>query len=244
MAEQAIALLAHGRTREAGALVAMLPPAAGGGLRAKAETKAFAPAASPIEQAHAIWGVLGDEPNTPKVSFPPPTPEHLDPELDAATRRQLSRGHAEALDWLHRGEPKRAVTALSALPSALLQHAGAPMGYLRGYLHYRAGQYDEAIDTLEATLQADPAFALEHPALYFFLARSHDALMHFDKAVRNAQVYIEAAPLWAGGADDEAQPEPPPNAAPISDEAGETLKQFHSDRAGAVAEASGHAQAP
>jgi hypothetical protein len=66
------------------------------------------------------------------------------------------------------------------------------MQYLRAYTLYRAGDFDLAIGDLEGLARSEPAFVLDRPELYFFLARSHGALQHFDKAVRSARVYVEA----------------------------------------------------
>jgi hypothetical protein len=68
------------------------------------------------------------------------------------------------------------------------------MRLLRGYVLYRSGEHDQVVGELEAIARSDPEFARSHPELYFFLGRAHDALTHFDKAVRSIRAYVEAQP--------------------------------------------------
>ena len=98
-------------------------------------------------------------------------------------------------------------------------------GYLRAYTLYKAGDYDQAIGDLEGLARGEPAFVLDHPELYFFLARAHDALQHFDKAVRSARVYVEAQ-MQALATDRDGEAEPSARDAPVSDAPGEAEKAW------------------
>jgi hypothetical protein len=102
------------------------------------------------------------------------------------------------------------------------------MRLLRGYVLYRAGDYDMAVGELEAVARTEPGFTLEHPELYFFLGRSHDALTHFDKAVRSARVYVEAQ-LATTPESRDLVAEPPADAAPITDLPGESDKRYRTE---------------
>jgi hypothetical protein len=87
------------------------------------------------------------------------------------------------VELLARGEPKRAHEAALALPDGLVQHAGTEARLLRAIAAYRAGELSSVITELESLLREQPAFPSEHPDALFYLARAHDAVQHFGKAV-------------------------------------------------------------
>jgi predicted membrane-bound spermidine synthase len=172
-AELALALLAHGRRHEASRML----------------DAAAALATTPrLVFARAMFEALGTAPDVdPRLREPP-----VDPAIGEQPNRRLLDGYAEVRDALAHGDAKRAKSAVEAIPSSLVRHAGPEMQYLRAYTLYRAGDFDLAIGDLEGLARSEPAFVLDRPELYFFLARSHGALQHFDKAVRSARVYVEA----------------------------------------------------
>ncbi|MGD8861728.1 MAG: fused MFS/spermidine synthase [Myxococcales bacterium] len=177
-AQQAMASLAHGRKRETRRL-----------LQRAGSLVSSGAAPEPVVRAREMWRVLGPKPRVPELRSEPPP---VDPELGPAGNARLRAGYDEIMDWMARGEPERAAAAFGDIPSALLRHAGAPMALLEGYVLLRAGRHEDAIDGLEELARRRPEVALAHPELYFYLARAHDALYHFDKAVRNARAYLEA----------------------------------------------------
>jgi hypothetical protein len=104
------------------------------------------------------------------------------------------------------------------------------MRFLRAYVLQRTGDHDSAVGELEALARTEPAFVLERPELYYHLGRAHDALLHFDKAVRSARAYVEA--VGRGGAPtDEPLPEPEAQGAPVSDAPGDSDKGWKAGRA-------------
>ena len=56
----------------------------------------------------------------------------------------------------------------------------------------RTGDPGSAVGEFELLARTEPAFAQERHELYYDLARAHDQLQHFDKAVRAARAYVEA----------------------------------------------------
>jgi hypothetical protein len=100
---------------------------------------------------------------------------------------------------------------------------------IEGYLRYKSGDPDGAIDVLEELVRSEEGFALDHPELHFFLARAHDSLLHFDKAVRNMRVYVAARAYPPARAEFEL-PEPDQATAPTSDMPGTSPKEFHATR--------------
>jgi len=207
-AELALAMLAHGRKREADELVR--------------RASASGPSASHALAAE-MTAALGASPREPALNIRPP---ESDPAISDRANARMRQGYVDVTDWLARGEPARAKQALEAIPSSLLRQFGSELRLLRAYVLYRAGEHDMAIGEFEAVARRDPDVVALHPELYFFLARSHDALQHFDKAVRSMRAYIDATRRPAATLLD-ATPEPPPSAAPTSDAPGTAPKAWH-----------------
>ena len=203
-AEQAMALLAHGRKREARRMI---------------ERAAQLGASPSLERARAMFEVLGGAAE-PELRVPPPRP---DERMAERSNQRLRDAHAEVMDWLGRGDHDRAADVMAALPSSLVKRASPQMRLLRAYLMHKVEENESAARELQALARKEPAFVLEHPEVYYFLARAHDALFHFDKAVRNARVYVDASAtlprVWAEG-----PPEPAAGSVPTTDAPGETLK--------------------
>jgi tetratricopeptide (TPR) repeat protein len=200
-----MALLAHGRKREAAAALARA---------------ADLPATAGLELARGVYERLAGTAAEPDLRLTPP---REDPAISARANQRIQQAFTEVSDRLARGQPERARAALEALPSSLVRHAGPQMRYLRAYVLQSCGAHDLAVGELEALARTEPAFVLDRPELYFFLGRSHDALFHFDKAVRAIRAYVETAQR-ARARSREALPEPPLPEAPVSDAPGESEK--------------------
>ena len=176
-AELAMALLAHGRKREAG--------------EALEHARRHGPSPT-LALASGMYLGLSAKPQEPALGVAAPEP---DAALTDRSNERMQHGYAEVRDWLARGDAKAAKAALETIPASLLKHFGSGQRLLRGYVLYRNGDHDQAVGELEAIARTDPEFTRQHPELYFFLGRAHDALTHFDKAVRSIRVYVEARPL-------------------------------------------------
>jgi tetratricopeptide (TPR) repeat protein len=206
-AELAMALLAHGRKRESSALLE--------------QAVSYGPSPQ-LRIARAMLDALKPDALDPPLRLRAPTP---DASIGVHASQRIIDGYAEVMDWLARSDVQHAKAAMQALPSSLVRYAGPDLRFLRGYVLYRARDYDRALGELEAIARSEPGFVLEHPELYYFLGRAHDALLHFDKAVRSIRVYVQGAVLFEPSPQD-ALPEPAPQAAPITDAPGESDKLF------------------
>jgi spermidine synthase len=207
-ADLVLALLAHGRKAQANKVLA----------RTSAQSEA-------LTRVRTLAQTLGPNPTTPPLPVNPQLPGSL----DARQRERLTLVTREAADWLGRNDPQRALRALDALPHALFVRAGPDVRLLRGALLLANEFAADAIEEIEALARQAPAFVLRRPEIYFHLARAHDSLKHFDKAVRNGLAYVDARPLAPRAWADEP-PEPPINRAPVSDAEGATEKLEHADR--------------
>lgn len=205
-AELALSLLAHGRKREASVAL---------------ERAARAGSSATLDLARAVHVALGPSPAEPELRVAPPGE---DPEISARANQRIRDAYAEVMAWLERDAPARAKAVFASLPSSLVHQAGPELRLLRAYVLQRTGDHDLAMGELEALARTEPELLHEHPELYYFLGRSHDALLHFDKAVRAVRAYVEAARrAEVFEADTPAEPEP---AAPVSDAPGESEKGF------------------
>jgi spermidine synthase len=204
-AELSMALLGHGRKREAAAALAL---AMGTGSTGRTAV------------ARAMLTALGPDAQEPPLGLQPPRP---DAGVSTRADQRIADAYVEVMDWLRRGDVQGARRAIEALPSSLLRYSGASMRYLRAYVLYRAGAHELAVGDLEAIAREEPAFLFVHPELHFYLGRAHDGLLHWDKAVRNIRMYVEAAVLGLKPAADE--PEPSPASAPTSDRPGTSDKR-------------------
>jgi spermidine synthase len=210
-ARLALALLAHGRKAELPALLA--------------SARAAGPSAE-LNLAEAVYSCLAPHANEPQLSIgSDPTPTRGDPRARAA----LSETYARVHDDVAVAHYADALAQLERLPPRLRRSAGGEWALLEGYLRYKSGDPDGAIDVLEELVRDVEGFALDHPELHFFLARAHDSLLHFDKAVRNMRVYVAARAYPPAHVELEL-PEPERLNAPTSDAPGTAPKEFHATR--------------
>jgi tetratricopeptide (TPR) repeat protein len=173
-ARLALSLLGHGRKAE---LADLLKTA-----RAQAITPE-------LELAQSIYDLLAGHTPEPALQLAPDlTPAHGNDRARAA----LSDTFQRVLGALAGGHYAAALAELERLPTRLRRSAGGEWSLLEGYLRYRSGDPDGAIDVFEELLRSEEGFASEHPELYYFLARAHDAELHFDKAVRNMRAFVAA----------------------------------------------------
>jgi len=213
-AELALALVAHGRKGRAEAFLSRA--AAVGG----SETTLIA--------AQVLQLLLSDE-HEPIVTIEPPAPG---PEMDQQNRRTLLQGFRAVQGKVDDGDWEEALLEMESIPSPLRLHAGPSMQLLYAWLLYRAapgvpGRYGDAVDQLEELVRYQDAYVAGHPEVHYFLGRAHDAEGHFDEALRSMRTYVEAVGTDPPGG---LPPEPPADAAPTTDEPGESPKAEHSDR--------------
>ncbi len=183
-AQQALALLAHGRKSQSSLLLTAATQAGNG---------------PSLQLTRAIHdGLLGVQ-DEPGCSF---AAEAVPADAPQKLREPLRTAWAAVQAALARHSYKQALAALERVPEHLRRDLGADWALAEGFVLYKVDDSETAIELLEGVVRSEPAFAAAHPELYYFLARSHDALMHFDKAVRNMRAYVEAAHPPAGGSQD------------------------------------------
>jgi spermidine synthase/MFS family permease len=168
----ALALLEHGRKREAAAVL----------------QRASADSGPELAVARAVLALLSGATAEPALAWRSPP---ADPTLLERTNARFAAGTAEVVEWLNNGDGKRAHRAALALPDSLMRHAGSEALLLRAVAAYRAGELSAVITEIETLLRLRPELPAEHPEALYYLARAHDALQHFGKGVSWARRYVE-----------------------------------------------------
>ncbi len=214
-AELGMSLIAHGRKAEAGEFIQ--------------RSFEFSRTRETLVAAEVLRLLLSDD-HEPAVSIEPPIPGA---EMDDRAARQLLEGFEAVRVSVDLQAYGSALAEMEQIPSPLRLHSGPSMRMLYAYLLYKAasgspGRYQAAIEQLEELVRSEELYVRRHPELYYFLARAHDAEFHFDKALRNMRLYVEARLVPRD--DSHELPEPAIEEAPTTDEPGESPKDTHQDR--------------
>lgn len=129
---------------------------------------------------------------TTREAAPPlELPESLaPPEASPDLRSLVDETAAQVRAALAEGKVSVAVTKLKRIPSHLRRKLGSHFGLLEAYVKYRSGDPEGTVEALEELVRSDEALATRHPAVHYFLARSHDALSQFERAVQHMRVYV------------------------------------------------------
>ncbi len=91
-----------------------------------------------------------------------------------------------------RGDFKEALAQMKKMPIAFRMQSGPFIRFLYGYLHYKNGNHANVLGELEELVRNERGFVNNHPELFYFLARSYNTTRHFSKAVINMRTYLEA----------------------------------------------------
>jgi len=174
LAQQAVSLMAHGRGEQAGHFAAM--------ALQRADTRE-------ARLADALLQALSPGHRGPE---PPAEVPAAAERLSAPMRERVADAYAELRRFRERREPWQAFMAIDRIPVPVRASLGPATVLLHADLARRAHHEEVTLDALEALVRERPAFAFNHPELHYVLARAHDTLQHFDKAVRNMRVYVEA----------------------------------------------------
>jgi hypothetical protein len=168
--------VAHGRNIEA---TTVLELASRSGASAELEV---------VREIARLLASKTDEPTPTFLDATHATPEDTSPDL----RVQLEASYDSILEAVRARAWPDAVLKLERVPERLRRELGGEWAFLEGYLRYQTQETDDAIERFEGLIRDQPDAGVRHPELHYFLARSHDALLHFDKGVRNMRVYVEA----------------------------------------------------
>ena len=214
-AEMAMALIAHGRKAEAGDYIRV--------------SLDHGRVQETLVAAEILRLLLTDE-HEPHITIEPPVPG---PEMDDRTARELLEGFESVRSSVDAHAYGAALAAMEQIPAPLRLHSGPGLRLLHAYLSFKGAdgaprRFRSAIEQFEDLVRGDEAYVRRHPELYYFLARSHDAELNYDKALRNMRLYVESRVVTSEDAFDLPEPELPD--APTTDAPGVSPKDHHGDR--------------
>ncbi len=180
LADQAISLLRNGRKNEAATF-----------LESAQELAAEDPM---VERAAQIASLLRGHggPSLPDVEKPQPSPS-----MTGAQLKQLEEQVARVRESLELKAPRDALERFEEIPEHLWRRGGPQMLLLRGYVHYLNADAEdgeaceESIEILGQLIREHEVYVAGHPEIFYYLALCHDNALHFDKAVKNVQAYVE-----------------------------------------------------
>jgi hypothetical protein len=163
----AVALLEHGRVREAGHAI----------------ERAEGPAGA---RARALLGLLANA---------LPLPEDLDPprlgeRLPVRDLEKYAREYADVERLARAGAFARAQAVLDAWPQSIADSGGQDLALLYGYVAWRAGALGDADDALEPLLK-DASYLRKRPLALFVLGRVHYASAEHRKGVGYLARYLD-----------------------------------------------------
>jgi spermidine synthase len=236
LAEQAVSLLSNGRKREAARFI----------TKAKTISTTDPKVVRTTRMSRLLTGKEGAplpkfEPIRPSATMTKAQTEDLGKKVKDVEKSLASKAFRDALERFDR------------IPDHLWRRGGPQMLLLKGYLHYLnadpedSEQCEEAIEILSQLVREHETYVSIHPESYFYLALCHDNALHFDKAVKNIEAYVdimhdieerealaqaqakanlEAALNGLQGTMPLALP-PDPESAPTTDRQGEAPKDFN-----------------
>lgn len=178
-AEMALSLMAHGRKAEAASFVA----------------RSDAAGQSPLTlvAAQVLTNLMtGQGEPMARIEVPSPAPQMAETEAEL-----LRQGFAATSAAIGERDYEAAFEAMQSIPTPVRLHSGNSMRYLYAWLLFKTApiepsRFDEAIDLFESMIMEDPEYVARHIELYYFLAKSHDAMQNYDKGVRNMRIFVEA----------------------------------------------------
>jgi spermidine synthase len=228
-AQLGISLLAAGRPRRAGELLDETATMRGpGGVELRVPE---------MLRAAALWNAI-TAPREPTVRLEAPIPSAaLSPEGARALQESFDRAR-QAID---NGSYNTALEILLALPSNLRDQSGPGMRMMFGFLLYRASltegaepRFAEAAEALEALLRDEPAWCERHPEVHYLIGRARFRNGDFARAVQAMGRFVDLSRTPTRGEHEALSvprdlDEPPLEAAPVTDEPGESSKDLHPD---------------
>jgi hypothetical protein len=171
----ALALLDHGRRREASAVL----DRAGPSERSDA-----------VRVARDVLGLVSGSAAAPPIAWPV---QSADPTLLERSNARFSETFKQAAAALP-SEPKRAHELMSTLPDNLVRHFGRDAVLLRAVSAFGAGDHSAAITDIETLLRSHPDLPEHRPEAMAYLARAHYVLQHFGKGVSWGKRWVETRP--------------------------------------------------
>ncbi|MFO0606224.1 MAG: fused MFS/spermidine synthase [Polyangiales bacterium] len=225
-AQLGVSLLAAGRPRRAGEVLDETASMRGpGGVELRVPE---------MLRAAALWNAI-TAPREPTVHLEAPTPSAaLSPEGARALQESFDRAR-QAID---NGSYNTALETLLALPANVREQSGAGIRMMFGFLLYRASlaegaepRFAEAAEALEQLQRDEPAWCERHPEVNYLIGRARFRNGDFARSVQAMGRFVDQSRTPTRGEHEALSvprdlDEPAAEAAPVTDEPGESDKDL------------------
>jgi hypothetical protein len=178
MAQLARSLLAHGKAREAEVWARKAEGAQGG--RAAEDARLLLDLVDTREDRDP------EIPLAPEGELERPV---LPADVAADVAERITREYTAIEAHCRQQRYASAYELVDEWPVELTGHLGQDTALLTAFLHYKTGQWGDAIDQLRP-LAADDAYVARRPSALYYLGRSYFANANYGSAVRMLERYV------------------------------------------------------
>jgi spermidine synthase len=180
LARQAVSLLANGRKHEAIAFIEL--------------ARETSPKSKDVARTTRMTRLLMGNEGAPLPVFETVSP------TQSMSKQQIDLLKEKITDVdksLIAGAFRDALERFNRIPTHLWRRGGPQMLLLKGYLHYlnadpeETSECEDAVEILSQLVREHEGYVAGHPETYFYLALCHDNALHFDKAVKNIDMFVK-----------------------------------------------------
>ena len=139
------------------------------------------------ELAVLVLSYLFSDKNEPALKFGLPV---LGPEIDEEMREVFAKQYDRILKMTAGKDYVGAFKILLDLPEELWEFGDSEFQLLTAYLEYNNDRSESASERLEAVIDRDDGYALEHPEIYYYLAKAYYRSYNHRKAVSEMKNYV------------------------------------------------------
>ena len=140
-----------------------------------------------VELAVLVLSYLFSDENEPGLSFGLPV---VGPEIDDQTRKQFEAKYDRILKLIDKKDHAQAFKVLLELPEELWTFSDSEFQFLTAYLEMNNDRSEDAAERMEAVIERKDGYAIDHPELYYFLAKAYYRAYDEREAVREMKHFV------------------------------------------------------
>jgi spermidine synthase len=139
------------------------------------------------EMAVLVLGFLMSDENEPETAFGLPV---IGPEIDDETKKIFEKKYSRILKLIEKKDCKKAFSVLLELPEEFWRFSDSEFQFLTAFLEHANDRSEDAAERMEAILARKDGFSLEHPEIYYYLAKAYYNAYNERKAVQEMKNYV------------------------------------------------------
>lgn len=139
------------------------------------------------ELAVLVLGFLMSDENEPEIAFGLPI---IGPEIDEETRKVFDKKYSRILKLIEKKDYQKAFKVLLELPEEFWKFSDSEFQFLTAFLEHTNDRSEDAAERMEAILARKDGFSLEHPEIYYYLAKAYYNAYNERKAVQEMKNYV------------------------------------------------------